>query len=1010
MKTKARQCTRQTTIGVIMPMFSGFYMGEISATFRQKAKQHGVNLIMIRAGDSRDFTLPIALTQLSALIVVQHCAGTSYVKAATELGIPVFSMGASYAPLPVEQLCSDQISGVEQLYDWLLALGHRNIGFCGDLSVNDIRSRFNAFKQRVDTQRGEGFHSSQLYCVDSCSLSAGRKAASDWLNTVGNECTAIICATDENAIGMIEQLQRNGIRVPDDVAVVGIDNIFSGMSVTPALTTVDQQLEELACKAFERALARIAGAPFQEEVIHVEQKLVVRQSCGNRASVADASDASQSVRQAMVYESRYSSSELFDTLYSIAKDGFDSILDACSLYQCNLAWAELNRYDGDALSLLKVSFLEQQALQSRPANSALRTLSDLPCVAGDRPYVVSVLPVHRGERDCWDIVTAVENLDGRQYIGKSALFYNYLDILSLFVERDALIETSVQRHKKSQQLLQQLKVVLNSSNDGIWQWDLLANRLSWNGRLTKMLKLADTSDAINPQVLLNRVHPDDRPAFEEMLQTYLDVSEPFKCILRLRRDDGHYIWVQLSGAVIHNTQGRPIRLVGSMTDITEQQESADKIHQMAYYDGLTGVANRRKLMEVIEHHIQQYPNSTKAVMMMDLNRFKIINDTFGHQVGDALLCHVAEALQQTLRAEDIIGRFGGDEFVFFCDVQNDYQAHELANRLLRAVKRPMQYDNMELVGEASIGVAFYPQHGVDGDELIKNADVAMYRAKQLGGGEVVLFNSNMHEPFKTHLRIEHLLGLAIDQGEIQVHYQPVFSRQHDHIIAVEVLARWHSATLGQVNPSEFIVVAENSFLIMKLGDYIIDRVCQDVKTSPWLQNLQHISVNVSARQLGHSRFADNLAQKVNDYGLPASLFCLEMTETAAMADKEQCLRTLIALKNAGFTLSLDDFGTGFSSLSLLKRLPISEVKIDRSFIADIEAHPANLSFVKGLISMVQSLGHRVVAEGVETESQTQLLRALGVDLMQGFYLARPASLREFEQRFADTEAREKEET
>lgn len=993
--------SQRVTIGIVMPMLSGFYMGEISSTFRQLAKRHNVNLVILRAGDCRecrDFVLPVALEQLDALVVVLHSASIHYVQAATDLGIPVFSMGASYAPLPVEPFYSHQNSGVELLYDWLVSQGHKNISFCGDLAVNDVRARFNAFKQCVLKYEERQFHSAQLISVNDCALSGGRQAAKIWLNQTDKLSTAFICATDQNALGMIEQLKVHGVRVPEDVAVVGIDNIFAGLSSQPQLTTADQQLEELSNLVFQRALARIAGAPFDPLGISVNQKLVVRHSCGSTIELAQPEETS-SIRHAMLYDDRHSSSELFDNLYSIAKHGFDSVLDASSLYQCNLAWAELSRYEkGYFHTISHVT----PTIESHQKSKHHHDLASLPCLPdGEQAYAVCIVPINQGKTGCWDFITTAEVLDQHSDVGSSSLFHNYLDILSLFAERDALIETNQQRHKNAQQLLQQLKVVSSSSNDGIWEWEILTNRLYWNGRLANMLQLSDseTTDVFDPQLFLNRIHHEDLDEFEHTIQHHLDDPAPFKCVVRLRREDGHFIWVQINGSAIRNAKGKPVRLVGSMVDVTEQQESADKIHQMAYFDGLTGVANRRKVVEDIQRHIEENPSQKKAVMMMDLNRFKVINDTFGHQVGDTLLIHVAQELKALVKEGDLLGRFGGDEFIFFCDVNSVEETVKQAKGFLQAVRKPMQHDNIELVSEASLGVTFYPEDAQDADVLIKNADVAMYSAKQMGDGKMALYNEQMDQSFKSHLKIEHLLSLAIDKEEIHVHYQPLFDGNKQKLRSVEVLARWSSPILGNVPPDEFITVAENSALIMRLGDYIVDRVCQDVLASSWLRSLQHISINISARQLVHTHFARHITRKIQNYQLPTSLFCLEVTETAAISNKELCYRTLLELKNAGFTISLDDFGTGFSSLSLLKRLPIKEVKIDRSFINDIAEQSSNLEFIRGLVSMVKSLGYRVVVEGVETQQQADALRQLGIDLMQGYYLARPNNLADIEERF-----------
>jgi diguanylate cyclase (GGDEF)-like protein len=404
-------------------------------------------------------------------------------------------------------------------------------------------------------------------------------------------------------------------------------------------------------------------------------------------------------------------------------------------------------------------------------------------------------------------------------------------------------------------------------------------------------------------------------------------------------------------------------------------------------------------MEEITTHTQEKPNTHRAVMLMDLNRFKMVNDSFGHHIGDALLCHITNQLKQGLSANHTMARFGGDEFLFFCDVKNHDQADQLARFILNIIEVPMHTEDLELIAQGSIGIAMYPNDGDNSDELIKKADIAMYQAKQLGGREVAHYNNTMKNTNLSSIKLEHHLNLAINQKEIEVYYQPQWCPKTQQIIAVEALARWFSPELGIIPPMKFVEVAERSGLVSKLGALILNQVCHDIKHSPWLKTLLRVSVNVSAKQLVQPDFANDVIQTILDHQLKLSQFCIEITETAAIVDYELCVKSLELLHDAGIKISLDDFGTGFSSLSLLQRLPLSEVKIDRSFIAEITKQKSNFDFVSAMVSMGRSFGYQVVAEGVEEIDHVNKLKELDIDLLQGYYYSKPLPITELDKQY-----------
>lgn len=971
-------------------------MGEINATLRQMAKQHGVNLVFIRSGHRRDFELQIALDHLDALMIVLHSASNHLVKTALSKHIPVLSLGASYAPLEVEQFISVQSDGVYALYRWLRDQGHQNIGFCGDLSVNDVRSRFKAFQQAITDYDGV-FDPNNFFSVSNCSLAGGREAAVEFIKR-GSTCTAVICATDHNAIGMIEQLKHRNIVVPQDVAIVGIDNVFFGLQIEPPLTTVDQQLERLTRCAFERAIERIRGDAFSSQINQIPQKLIIRQSCCHSKPKYKSNESHESIRHELLDVGGRSPIEVFENFYSQAQNGFHSILDAQSLYGNKLDWACLAHCN---LKNYNIKHWVEQGMTKPIEYNEEQQNCDIhhyPPLENRDHFAATIIPIATGKKNRWQLLTVVDSLSDQQNIGTQSLFNNYLDMLSLSIERDLLLNTSTLRQKNAQQLLQQLEVVSNSSNDGIWDWDLISNKLRWNNRLIKMLdhENIDHKQVSDCDQLFRFIHPDDISDLEDSIHAHLMEEVPFKTSFRIRKRDRSYIWVQASGSAVRNAQGLAVRFIGSMTDITEQRESSEKIHHMAYFDALTGLANRRKVIEQITEHIKQYPERPRAVMMMDLNRFKMINDSFGHHIGDAVLCHVSKEIQKELDESHVIARLGGDEFLFFCNASNVEQANHFACKILKAVEKPMVHEEVELISQGSLGISFYPFNGKTPEELIKNADIAMYRAKQQGIQKVMHYHDAMNSSTPSLIKLENHLKRAVKNHDLQVFYQPQVCQKTHRVVAVEALARWQSEVLGNVPPVQFIKVAEDGGFIHKLGNNILNKICQDVYSSQWLRSMTQISVNISAKQLIQKNFADDFIQTILSYGLTLSKFCIEITETAAISDYDLCVHSLKILRKGGINVSLDDFGTGFSSLSLLKQLPLDEVKIDRSFIADITRDQSSLDFVSTMVSMIKSLGYRVVAEGVETENHATSINKLGVDLLQGYYFSKPLPLEQLQ--------------
>jgi diguanylate cyclase (GGDEF)-like protein len=417
------------------------------------------------------------------------------------------------------------------------------------------------------------------------------------------------------------------------------------------------------------------------------------------------------------------------------------------------------------------------------------------------------------------------------------------------------------------------------------------------------------------------------------------------------------------------------------------------LHFLAHVDAVTALPNRQEFNERLAYALLRADRhqSSVGLLLLDLDNFKVVNDTLGHDCGDTLLKLVAERLVQALRGSDIICRIGGDEFVVIVEPCADSSEVEgEARRILDALAAPFEIEAHQLYVSASIGVSLYPRDARDARTLTRSADTAMYHAKNRGKNAYEVFQSDMEQRAQKRMKIEANLRRALTQGELRLHYQPQIDLRSGRVVGVEALARWHCPELGHVSPAEFIPVAEESGFIVALGRWVLLTACRQAAT--WrdlglLDTIEHVAVNLSARQTRDPALMDDITAALNGSKLPASLLELEITEGVLMENVNANVDLMQRFQNAGIHLSIDDFGTGYSSMSYLKRFPIDQLKIDRSFIHDVPGDGEAIA--TAIIAMAHSLDLTVVAEGVETAAQLDFLRRAGCDIVQGFYFARP---------------------
>jgi diguanylate cyclase (GGDEF)-like protein/PAS domain S-box-containing protein len=466
---------------------------------------------------------------------------------------------------------------------------------------------------------------------------------------------------------------------------------------------------------------------------------------------------------------------------------------------------------------------------------------------------------------------------------------------------------------------------------------------------------------------------------------------------RFTKKSGQVAWGLMS-ATVTEFDGQPC-ILSVTRDITERRQAADRIQYLAHCDALTGLPNRAQLDERAREALRLVKRSGEplALMFLDLDHFKDINDTLGHSAGDALLVELARRLSQTVRETDTVARLGGDEFIFLLHGTHAQGAAHVARKLLKVIAQPCQIDQEDLSVSGSIGIALYPEDGTDLETLFKRADTAMYRAKQEGRNGYSFFTAEMQAQAARNLQLLNALRHALERKQLHVHYQPQLALREQRIVGAEALLRWTHPEFGPVAPAEFIPVAEDSGLILPIGEWVLRQAVQQARH--WQQQGLGplvMAVNLSAVQFRHPDLPALVTRILDEAGLPAPSLELELTESVAMGNPQNAIAVMDQLHRRGVGMSIDDFGTGYASLSYLKKFKIGKLKIDQSFVQDIGNDPEDKAIVKAIIQIAKSLGLQTIAEGVETAGQMAYLREQDCDEIQGYIASKPLPASEFE--------------
>ena len=572
------------------------------------------------------------------------------------------------------------------------------------------------------------------------------------------------------------------------------------------------------------------------------------------------------------------------------------------------------------------------------------------------------------------------------------------------------LETSEQGFKERENNLVKAETRVNEAlkltKVGIWEWDIAKDIWFATPSYFTMLGYAPVEGSADRKTELDKIHPEDREHVTSTIKGILNSKKApnyYKYQARIRHNDGDYRWISVRCIVTEFDKGdRPARMLGVRIDIDEIQKAHDQVEWLAHHDSLTKLPNKESLNKIFQRIIKA--DIKLALLFVDLDNFKTINNNLGHATGDQLLLAVADRMRALVGQSGYVARQGGDEFIIILYADSEKQLTEKTAEIKSALSERYHLDQHQFFITPSIGVSLYPKDGKDFDTLYKQADTAMYHAKHAGKNKYAFFTEAMQANTTRALTLSNALHDALEQQEFTLHYQPQIALDSGKVVGAEALIRWHSKTLGAVSPGEFIPIAEESGQILAIGEWVLRETVRQLQQwrSEGLAPIR-VAVNLSYAQFQGNDLPTLISGILEEYNVPADYLELELTEHIATNNPEHTIEILKAFQQLGIQTSIDDFGTGYSSLSYLQRFPVYKLKIDQSFVRNMTTNTNDHIIVGTIIVLAQQLGMKTIAEGVETKVQLDLLKSIGCDDIQGYYISRPIPADEFKDRYLQSD-------
>ena len=540
-------------------------------------------------------------------------------------------------------------------------------------------------------------------------------------------------------------------------------------------------------------------------------------------------------------------------------------------------------------------------------------------------------------------------------------------------------------------------LAMQASNDGLWDWDLKTNKILYSYRWKEMLGFNDDEISDTADEWLSRVHPEDHDRVRASIDAYLEgTTSNFEIEYRIRHFSDNYLWMMAKGLAIRTSDGRATRFAGSQTDVSERKSNEEQMIHDALHDTLTSIPNRTLLLDRIRQSLvrrKRYPKTSFAIIFIDLDRFRLVNESLGHIHGDELLQLISARLKETIPIGDTVARLGGDEFsILLQDINSVRDVEVIAKDIQNLFSKPFFLGDREVFASASMGIAHSDNDYKTPEEILRDAELAMYRAKREGKSQSIVFQPQFRQSSLSPIDLDTDLRRALDRDEMELHYQPIISMRDRTISGFEALLRWSHRSRGVISPNEFIPLAEETGLIYDLGQWVLGKACKQIAAwnkSKKKEDQLEISINLSSRQFSDPNLVEGIVENIEKSGFDAEFLKIEITESALMQNAQRSVSMLNQLKDLNIKVCVDDFGTGYSSLSYLHTFPIDTLKIDRSFVHDMSRNFRNMEIIRTIIMLAHNLKLDVIAEGVETGEQDAQLSALGCQFAQGFYFSRP---------------------
>ncbi|MEX2414589.1 MAG: diguanylate cyclase, partial [Paenibacillaceae bacterium] len=738
-------------IGVLTPYFGSFYFGTLMIAIHDAALQVGASVVIIRTTDIDPQDL-LANDHVVGWIIVQSAVSHDYASKLTDLGKPIVAIGNRIPPEYGQVVVSDNEQGMMHAVEHFIEHGHRQIAFIGYSEQDDMKARYTGYKKALE-KHGIPFNSDLVINSEVQGNESGWIAAE---KIIGEKlpCTAIVACTDITAIGLIKHLEDMGYSVPEDYAIIGYDDSYAAHSNFPSVSSVNQNLDGIAGKAVELLMDQLAGKPRLSDIVYIPSSFKIRSSCGcpkhlhvTHSNTSGISNQSNDHAVSMV-----NNFEMYQFMISSNKPGIE---DLASLMVPYFQWGCLASHQMNALGETILSIDQHFYFKSPYSIIDIKTISPeqfppLPFYSsrGNQDIVsqaiTHIIPIRVGNSE-QSILALVSSEDHAPSTVPYFVLVQYLDLLAFSLERKASHQELLKQTDNYRRTAEQLEIVSRTSNDGIWDWDLEANTIECNGYLLRLLGFIPrtSTSTIHQSRFETLIHPDDLELLKAHMQSHLIDYSPFLFEFRIRHQDGNYIWLSTAGEAMRKTNGQAIRLIGSVRDISDRKRYEHQMVFLAFHDPLTGLVNRTRFYTLIKEYVSCPARQPFALLLLDLDGFKSVNDLFGHQMGDQVLIYVASLLKEMVSLPDHIARFGGDEFVILLPLDPVTDIHSTADTIIRTIKASLNQNYSQINVTGSLGISMFPQDSLDPEVLIKYADTAMYIAKHEEKNAYRLFHPSM---------------------------------------------------------------------------------------------------------------------------------------------------------------------------------------------------------------------------------------------------------------------------